>query len=177
LLETLIFKSYKMKGRLIKRGIDEYILYVNDVLPYATTDNSPYKKLSLKNCQAIERGYDLDELASQVFPDIFYDHDDVSINGVPYRWGFIVGFQKALELMGNKKFDEHDMVNCYYQGQDGDWGSAGSYIESLQQTEWDVEVEMEGPLIYPANLPKEGEERPAYKPKLDSNDCLILKRI
>lgn len=42
-----------MKGKLIKRGIDEYILYVNDVLPYATTDNSPYKKLSLKNCQTM----------------------------------------------------------------------------------------------------------------------------
>lgn len=163
-----------MKGRLIKRGIDEYILYVNDVLPYATTDNSLYKKLSLKNCQTIERGYDLDELADDFIccpEDMRTLSEDREINS------FKKGFQKALELMGNKKFDEHDMVNCYYQGQDGDWGSAGSYIESLQQTEWDVEVEMEGPLIYPANLPKEGEERPAYKPKLDSNDCLILKRI
>ena len=50
------------------------------------------------------------------------------------------------------------------------------HIQSLQKTEWDVIVVMEGPLVYPANLPKEGEERPDYRPKLDENGCIILKR-
>jgi hypothetical protein len=44
---------------ILKKLGDEYKLYSHDSC-IATTHESPYKKLSLKNCQAIENGYDLD---------------------------------------------------------------------------------------------------------------------
>lgn len=47
-------------------------------------------------------------------------------------------------------------------------------IQLPNQTKWDVDVEMEH-IIYHANMPKEGEERPAVRPKLDENGYLILK--
>ena len=46
---------------ILMKLCDEYKLYSHDSC-IATTHESPYKKLSLKNCQAIENGYDLDEL-------------------------------------------------------------------------------------------------------------------
>jgi hypothetical protein len=51
------------------------------------------------------------------------------------------------------------------------------FEQSLQQTEWDVEIEMEEYLVYALSHVK--GEIPIFrnKPKLDSNGCLILKRI
>ena len=44
-------------------------------------------------------------------------------------------------------------------------------MQSLQQTEWDVEIEMEK-IILPFGANQFINE---YKPKLDENGCLILK--
>ena len=61
-----------MKAKLIKHG-HSYAINLNDKLvAFAhTEDFSKYDtigKLSLKNCLAIVRGYDLDELAIQKYP-------------------------------------------------------------------------------------------------------------
>ena len=55
------------------------------------------KKLSLKNCQAIENGYDLDELAEKRFGK--------SLHHASSRHSFKEGFQKAVEILGDKKFN------------------------------------------------------------------------
>ena len=88
------------------------------------------------------------------------------------------GFQEALEVNADKRFTLKEMVDCWNRALELQTHkeTLGEYIKSLQQTEWDVIVVMEGPLVYPANLPKEGEERPDYRPKLDENGCIILKR-
>lgn len=107
--------------------------------------------LSLKNCRSIEKGYDLDELAKthhRLAYAMGYNSDIAEYVENDYK----AGFQKALEI-------------CY-----------NSLDVSYRRTEWDVEIEMEH-IIYPANMPKEGEERPAVRPKLDENGYLILKRI
>ena len=44
-------------------------------------------------------------------------------------------------------------------------------IQSLQQTEWDVEIEMGDPIGI------SDKYTPDTKPKLDENSCLILKRV
>ena len=162
------------------------------------------KKLSLKNCQAIENGYDLDELAensSEVHEGTYNPQHKVT-----YKHGFIDGFQKAIEILGDKKFSEKDMSKAWSEGYhrkvDELNGNGLRYfdkfIQSLQQTEWDVVVEMD--IDNPC--PKCGEKdnvhgnydysnitRPLINtlcnecgtyfspiPKLDADGCLILKR-
>ena len=93
-----------MKGILIKRGEGDYKLFVNDT-PLGQSKESPYKKLSLKNCQAIENGYDLDELARNYVDeqpnDFLYTTDEYWNAQVDFK----KGFQKAMELM-DKKYSE-----------------------------------------------------------------------
>lgn len=132
-------------------------------------------QLSIKNCQAIERGYDSDELAEKwVFETNGHkwsNNDDTA--GDNYL-SFRVGFQSAIELMGDKKFSEFldkekelgisdiktiERIQWYYN----------TYFDKSQQTEWDVEVEM----WFHGTRHKKGE----WVPKLDADGCLILKRI
>ncbi len=120
-----------------------------------------------------------------------------------YR-GFEKGFNKAMELNKGKRFTSRDMLRAYMEGtNDGaefesmmDYDSEDNaeafefekkaeneFIQSLQQPkEIEVEVEMEVADLafyengerYPieANIP----ERFKYKPKLDLEGCLILKK-
>ena len=162
-----------MEGKLIKVE-NGYVLMVNNIM-YAT-DND---KLSLKNCQAIANGYDLDALAREAC-DIT---DPLRLDSQKYKQdpyfkiGFNKGFQKALEILGGKKFSEKDMRRALSAGLSIGYGrqfeienkqvEIDSYIKSLQQTEWDVEIEMDicGDKVYAVP-----------EPALDENGCLILKR-
>ena len=84
-----------MEGKLIKVETG-YVLMVNNIM-YAT-DND---KLSLKNCEVVANGYDLDELA------VLSTKEETTIVGnQKMAQGFIKGFQKALEILGDKKFSE-----------------------------------------------------------------------
>ena len=117
-------------------------------------------KLSLKNCQAIERGWDLDELLDNITPK------NGTTGNISERIGFVKGFQKALELMGDKKFSEEDMRKMYDISCDKIGLSLAhdqtennerflSHLRSIQQTEWEV----------------------TFNPdELDADGCLILKR-
>ncbi len=167
-----------MKAKLIKEA-GGYDLYRVDEdgkrVTFASTQD--YKqKLSLKNCQAIERGYDLDELADDFIrcpEDMRTLSEDREINS------FKKGFQKALELMGDKKFSINEVVELCKILISNPFETSGktyqqltdSYIKSLQQTEWDVEIEM-----VPA-LSNNGNAYYGDIPKTDADGCLILKRI
>lgn len=173
-----------MKTILSKEG-GGYDLYRIDEdgkrVTFASTQD--YKqKLSLKNCQAIERGYDLDELADEYCthePKNAKELRDVNI----VKLGFRDGFQKALEILGDKKFSASKlrvgMIQLLYLEKEKDESSEvfkerqyvfiDNYIQLLQQTEWDCIVEMEGFV----------DEEGIYcgeRPKLDADGCLILKR-
>lgn len=161
-----------MKAKLIKQG-DRFVLYSENGDKIALTSENPFNKLSLKNCQAIENGYDLDELAkkeSKLLPD-----SASTMEGLHLEIGFVRGFQKALELLGGKKYSEEDMRNAYLYAQDYD-DTVEQYIQSLQQTEWDVEIEMEE-ILGDAGIIAYAFGEETSKPKLDSKGCLILKRI
>lgn len=154
-----------MKAKLNKLD-NGWVLLVDNVM-YAT-DND---KLSLKNCQAIERGYDsVNELAQDHW-DRNNMHFVEGLNPYAHKYGYIAGFQKALELMGNKKFTLEDMMNCWNKGLTFQTHkeTIGEHIQSLQQTEWDVIVEMDA---IPADRAPGGWDR---FPKLDADGCLILK--
>ena len=139
-----------MEVKLIKLGENDYILHVNN-RPFA------YEKLSLKNCQAIENGYDLDELAK-----LSYKCDPYIAEYLEQE--FKRGFQKALEILGDKKFSEYETYRIWKSGQEY-WKTSGESItfeelierrkELLQQNEWYV----------------------TFNPdELDKDGCLILKR-
>jgi len=135
-------------------GLKEMVAFVSSVRP-----EHKHHKLSLKNCKTIEFGYDLDELFESV-PRNLTDEDDKW----KIRAGFITGFQKALEILGDKKFTKDDVMLAWDAGVMSNSICTTTYLglkrdeqlkrhresyqsdlmqTSLQQTEWSVEVEME----------------------------------
>jgi hypothetical protein len=184
-----------MKAKLIKT-IDGYELFTQGFLKGSTNhglieslniEEGPIRyKLSLKNCQAIELGYDLDELAKKEYLD-GYDTTEMC------RAAFKDGFQKALELMGDRNFSEQDVLkvvthvlnelvlvdgfNKQYLFPESIYQETTTKCKSLQPTQWDVEI-VEECLDKNCNgINKKGECITTGKPKLDSNNCLILKKL
>jgi hypothetical protein len=187
-----------MKATLIKDE-DGYNLMISG-RTFATTDfrgvhpsanSATEHKLSLNNCQAIENGYDLDELAENTYREYPTDLKDATYHyNRDYqvhkkRKAFIKGFQKAVEILGDKKFSVSDMEKLMFktiefteQEQGETYPFFKSFIQSLQQTEWAVEI-----CCYIGNGDKESD---SFKdplvtntgiPKLDAYGCLILRRI
>jgi hypothetical protein len=172
-LADLFYNQNKMEAKLIKTKVG-YHLWLNpetkeqehiasdyEIVSDNGTDLRKYK-LSLKNCQAIERGYDLDELAEKACPDI------ISSAHSAYK----AGFQKALKLNSTKLFTLEDMMNCWNKAlkfQDHK-ETLVEHIQSIQQTEWEVEVEKEN-VMHDYN----GNISLGAKFKLDADGCLILK--
>jgi hypothetical protein len=160
-----------MKAKLIKRyNGDFYLIDENNKI-------TSHHHLSKQNCDEIFGVVDVEKLA------MGYDLYE-KINFVGQTRAYIAGFNKAMELNKDKLFTLEDMMNC--------WNKAlkfqehkqtfGEYIQSLQQpTEIEVEIEMEccGNYSPPCNINCEyGCQHLPFggKPKLDSEECLILKR-
>jgi hypothetical protein len=91
-----------MRGNLYKRG-SEYRLYVGGI-PYATTDNSPYKRLSKENCDEIFGVIDVDKLV-----DDFMLIGKFTSSYIADPTSFKTGFNKAMELNKDKVFTLEDM--------------------------------------------------------------------
>lgn len=179
-----------MKVKLVKDHsnyhlVDDtnFIIGTTDKRMLSCTDKH---KLSLRNCQAIERGYDLDELAVERLKShlTFKDEEDY----LKIKGGFIIGFRTALDCMGDKKFilsekDLHKVIDmARLQGEESFLvkHSNEEIIQSLQQTEWDVEVIMECPQCqewgYTSECRSECNKK-FIQPKLDADSCIILKKI
>jgi hypothetical protein len=158
-----------MKAKL-KKFKTNYDLFVvnedNQIETFASTDNTFVYKLSKQNCDEIFGAVDVEKLAMDWRESTGY-HDADSYSD-------ILGFNKAMELNRDKVFTLEDIKKAYIQGKHSGKTQAyvefDDYIQSLQQpTEIEVEIKMEE---YP--------ELPYYKgsqPKLDSEGCLILKKI
>ena len=159
-----------MKAKLVKHE-SGFILYDEDNITIGAEPNvlssDVFSKLSLKNCQAIERGYDLDELAGDEFENSGWTQgfrEEMKEDFIEIYTG---AFSKALEILITKKFTEEDMrkalhrmatsfMKGYNFDNDVDFQEADKIIQSLQKTEWDV----------------------TFNPdELDADGCLILKRV
>lgn len=185
-----------MNGKLIKTEVNYLLEDKKGVVIASTSLKGDGLSLSLKNCQAIERGYDLNELGMDYASTIYDGRTELTrFNGA--KVDFIKGFQKALELMGDKMFSEDDMIRFmqFIISQETlDNASSVSTVtakyyldnfQSLQQTEWDVEIVTENVCgrCYSNNTnecwsTKEcSDGKYDYpKPLLDADGCLILKR-
>ena len=178
-----------MEGTLIKRKNGDYNLKINNST-FATTNQvlrkqNNIKELSLKNCQAIERGYDLDELAKNRYPientGAMFMPNRHEVTNIYRQEGFIEGAKTILELLGDKKFSIEDIQNVIDSNEDSlvwvtvneDGGDIKFYLdediltESLQENEWNVEIEIDicGDKVYAVP-----------ELVLDTDNCLILKR-
>jgi hypothetical protein len=163
-----------MKAKLIKDN-DGYWLDISDD-GITKRPLSDFGQLSIKNCQVIERGYDLDELAEK-------NTSDCDASGCYPEDVFKKGFKKALEIRADKKYSEEDVLKELNKlntmpnsildtfTDDGEMVTMKWFEQSLQRTEWDVEIET---TQIPADRAPGGWD---ILPKLDSDGNLILKRI
>jgi hypothetical protein len=100
-----------MKAKLIKESNGDYILILNNPKEY----QYPLPLLSTKNCQAIERGYDLDELA-HIRAEILNSYTSGT------KWAdeidkLLTRYREVIELMSDKKFNEADIrKKQFYSG-------------------------------------------------------------
>ena len=152
-----------MNAKLIKTEVNYILEDDKGVVIASTSLKKDGLALSLKNCQAIERGYDLDELLDNITPK------NGTIGNISERIGFVKGFKKALEILGDKKFSEEDLRTAFFHVQNEP--TFDVFKQSLKQKEWDVEV-----VMVPA-MSNNGNVYYGDIPKLDENGCLILKRI
>jgi hypothetical protein len=153
---------------LVKRE-DRWDLYNSEGYKVASTLKGCKSVLSFKNCQEIEHGYNLDDLAIEECnnPDLSWENDYA-------REKFKAGFQKALELMGDKKFSEGDIHEAFMFGERGDRYGLHDILKSRQQNELEVEIIKE---IIDYGLDESCNPQYSKAPKLDENGCLILKRV
>jgi hypothetical protein len=158
-----------MKPKLIKLDSNYFLKIGDTTFATSATPNlsaSIRHSLSIKNCQAIERGYDLDELANEYYKEMSPSSDMVDVNV------FKAGFQKALEILGDRRFTIEQVVELAKILISNPMSTSGKhpqelvdeYVRSLQQNEWEVEIEMD--------ILNEYDQ-----PKLDADGCLILKRV
>jgi hypothetical protein len=160
-----------MKAKLIKKKDGWYNLYQDNIGIGSTHSELQGHKLSLKNCQAIEGGYDLDELAYSYFPNGTYETSEIDLGLDMYK----KGFQKALELLGDKKYSEDNLLQAI-EMYHGEGKTLIEIIKSLQHVEWDVEIEMECREVKQCEC-SSNKNCLNPQPKLDATGCLILKRI
>ena len=173
-----------MKGKLIKDH-DEYVLINDERFVIATTDTSMLEvtdkmKLSKQNCDEIFEVVDVQNLVNE---EIILLPESTSIMEKLFtELGFKRGFNKSMELNKDKLFTINDIDKAIewatVNGRKGDIThyDIDNFIQSIQQpTEIEVEVETETKVW---EFISNGEfESFEIIPKLDSNGCLILKKI
>jgi hypothetical protein len=140
-----------------------------------STDGEGYYKLSKQNCDEIFGVVDVEKLAEERFGK--------SLHHANSRSCYKEGFNKAMELNKDKQFTLEDIRMAIAYGEkhrDMDAGKVPyqtfvEFIPSLKQlTEIEVEIEMETCSMNPLDLDC---DEIIERPKLDSDGCLILKKI
>jgi hypothetical protein len=162
-----------VKMKLIKTEDEQGVMYS------LSGDNLPENYvLSDKNCQDIERGYDLDELADECQNILIKDNWRESPS---QKIAFTLGFQKALEILGDKDKKNIELLKEKLTDYFEDITDQKSYISEkiddiLQQTEWEVEILTHEEFIFDPSM---GISQGHYLTKeiLDSKGRLILKNI
>jgi hypothetical protein len=178
-----------MKSKLIKKSDGWYNLYDGEIGVVSTHAELQGHKLSKQNCDEIFGVVDVESLAlskASFFGGTYRTPEGFSDEQVGYLHGFI----EAMELNKDKVFTLGDMRRAFSRGKDltaeerfkfSEWEAFTKLVDSLQQpTEIEVEIKME-PCFYDDSLggfsTSYTEDKPKEQPKLDSDGCLILKKI
>jgi hypothetical protein len=185
-----------MKAKLFKNNKGDYYLIdptkgtdANDEgFLLGSSRETNFQKLSKQNCDEIFGVVDVEKLAKED-ADLRFPNQGDEESWLARNSGVVWGFNKAMELNKDKVFTEQDIIN--YMNRVWEWcegkkdvecSSAtelrSKHIQSLQQpTEIEVEIEMQ--CLDPTcdGINRKGICIPGDKPKLDSEGCLILKRV
>ena len=178
-------KAKLIKHILVKADEGKYFLFKEDENEFRT---QLFHKLSKQNCDEIFGVVDVNSEVEDIVKTICPDDRG---KDVIYGTGMAVGiqcFNKAMELNKDKVFTLEDIRKAYYVGyEDGKSGATffQQLIQSLQQpTEIEVEFEMICPHpmdTYRCGLQYgcdgDGCNHPNQIPYLDSEGCLVLKRV
>jgi hypothetical protein len=172
-----------MKAILYKRDDNFYSLKVDGIVIATSNGMLVDYNLSKQNCDDIFGVVDVNSEVEDIVKTICPDDRGKNII---YGTGMAVGiqcFNKAMGLIGDKKFTLEDMMNC--------WNKAlkfqehketlGEFIQSIQQpSEIEVVIVMECPQCqewgYVSECRKDCNKK-FLQPKLDSEGQLIIKKI
>ena len=140
-------------------------------MTHSTKEIDGIGKLSLENCQAIENGYHLENMA-----DFYGAKAKGSVDfKLGASQGFEDGFKKAIEL-NEKLFTIENMIEAISLHRKS--FTTAEIIKSFQKTKWEVEIVIES-----MNIDEIREQGQGFlnanlnKPKLDDYGFVILKRI
>jgi hypothetical protein len=166
-------KAKLIKHILVKADEGKYFLFKEDEKGFRI---QVCKKLSKQNCDEIFGVVDVEKLAEECSID--WEGEVMEHIVSIYK----EGFNKAMELNKDKVFNLSDMKRAFNCGRDlesidrfEEWRTFTHFIDSLQPTEIEVEIETETKVY---EFISNGEfESFEIIPKLDSNRCLILKKI
>jgi hypothetical protein len=157
-----------MKAKLIKTDVNYLLRDEEDVIIASTSFKTAGISLSKQNCDEIFGVVDVEKLAEE------YIKDDVLVPSE--KSTFIFAFLNGMELNKDKVFTLEDMRKAIEMSRDIKYVtfSIDELIQSLQQpTEIEVEIEM----VKTPDAMFQFHDVPYSTPKLDSEGCLILKRI
>jgi hypothetical protein len=183
-----------MKAKLIKTE-NGYGLEDVGIIAFYSSKRPVHKhyKLSKQNCDEIFGVVDVEKLINEADTAHLNQYTSDS-HELMFDEGFKMGFNKAMELNKDKRFTLDDMHKMFYLGSllQTDLKSGkleykpkgevfNDYIQPLQQPkEIEVEIKME-PCFYDDSLggfsTSYTEDKPKEQPKLDSDGCLILKKV
>jgi hypothetical protein len=160
-----------MKGKLIKTDVNYLLEDDKGVVVASTSTKERINGLSKQNCDEIFGVVDV--------IDVVYKQVRNGFDGVidSFTEAFAKEcINKAMELMGDKKFSEDDVISIIEKSR-----KTGLTIQYLslanQQTEWDVEIVEECLDKNCDGINKKGVCITTGKPKLDKEGCLILKKL
>ena len=163
-----------MKAKLIKTADEQGTMYS------LSGDNLPENYvLSKQNCDEIFGVVDVEKLAREL--ETLDEKTRVHDFKTREKIGFKIGFNKAIELNKDKVFTLEQVLNAFYAGwisKDKTYPEAQKFYKGylerhvMQPTEINVEIEM-----YDFELPGKPIGRRVIKPKLDSQGCLVLKKL
>jgi hypothetical protein len=172
-----------MKAKLIKTDKDNYTLFDEKGIPIGNTpnviSNNTFSKLSKQNCDEIFGVIDVEKLAGEITKEY------ATLTPKAFKRGVVLGFNKAMVLNKDKVFTFDDMKRAFKVGFSNGFASDiisqdklstekenlfNEFIQSIQQpNEIEVEIKM--------YTKRRRRHLPERVPLLDSEECLILKRI
>ncbi len=147
-----------------------------------TNSQGELGKLSKQNCDEIFGVTDVEKLALANADDYYKQH---RLEWEAKKNGFIDGYNKAMELNKDKVFTLSNLRKAFNSLENHPNRTFTELVALLQPAEIEVEIEME--YIGECNGNDNNgcfQDSPGhncgcfeYKPKLDSEGCLILKKI
>jgi hypothetical protein len=174
-----------MKAKLIKTEVNYLLKNEEGVIIASTSIKKGISSLSKENCNELFGVVDVEKLADELKVGISYKEYDHLI-----KRGIIVGFNKAMELNKDKVFTLEDVILIAEYVRVASQSTPNERTKNLvdeylstQPTEINVEIIMKnsrtGKIIKSEADLEWGEDGLCDRaiPKLDSEGCLILKRV